>query len=351
MTPVRLAAWSFGATCLVGTVCLTPIALGRELILAGGSSTPLWMGFSILFGMLGVYLNIRLIDEPFAKWASRLRYLLRYARAPFYAVGAFLMLNVWLTTLSGEQLELTPRIATALLLITTMSYALRLGVESSVRLLGLIGAVVAPTVFLLLGLALKHADLARLLPHPLGTGAIPWLWPTFLFTSRGFDLLPVFGPQVAPAQRHVAYVGVATGGVITFLSLVTPILVWGYAAASQLPHPLIKTIGTFASAYSPLQRVEFVSFITWQLTAFAVITMYAIAFLISLRVQVHPLTPWWAVAATASVTLAGALPMLPADMTGPVEDLWSSYGLLLFFVLPTALLLFGRLGLQEATAT
>ncbi len=351
MTRVRLTPWSLAGACFVGTLCMTPISLARALIASAGPGTTLWMVLAGLVGMLGGYLNIRLLDAPLASWAARSRHLLGYARALFYAAGAPLMLNVWATVLGGEQLELTPRLAVALLAVTVVVYVLRLGVESALRLVGLIALIAAPTVYLLLSISLLHADPARLLPHPLGTGSIPSLWPSFLFLARGFDVLPPLAPYVAPAVRRVAYVGIGVGSIAALLAVVIPVLVWGYPAASQLPHPLLYSIGTFSSAYVPLQRVEFLSFIAWQLTAVGVVLLYTISLLISLRVQVHPLTPWWAVLVAAGITLAGSLPVLPTDLVASVENVWSYYGLLLFIVLPAAMLVLGRASAQAVPAT
>ncbi len=351
MTQARIAPWSLGGACFVGTLCMTPIALARALIASAGAGTPLWMFLAGLVSMLGAYLNIRLIDEPLATWAVRSRDFLGYARAVFYAAGAPLMLSVWATVLGGEQLELTPRIAVVLLSLTVVVYALRLGLESTMRLVGLIALITVPTVYLLLSISFLHADPARLLPHPLGTGAIPALWPSFLFLARGFDVLPPLAPYVAPAARRVAYVGNGLGSLATMLAVVIPVLVWGYPAASQLPHPLLYTIGTFSSAYVPFQRVEFLSFIAWQLTVVGVVLLYTMSMLASLRLQVHPLTPWWAVLIAGGITFAGALPVLSTDLVAAAENVWSCYGLVLFIVLPTALLVLGRAAGREATAT
>jgi len=351
VTQIRLTPSSLAGACFIGTLCLTPISLARLLIASAGNGTMLWMVLAGLVGMLGAYLNIRLLDAPLAPWAARSRDLLGYARALFYAAGAPFMLNVWVTVLGGEQLELTPRLAVALLAVTVVAYVLRLGVESTLRLVGLVALIVAPTGYLLLSIAFLHADPARLLPHPLGTGSIPSLWPVFLFLARGFDVLPPLAPYVAPAARRVAYVGIGVGSIAALLAVVIPVLVWGYPAASQLPHPLLYSVGTFSSAYLPLQRVEFLSFIAWQLTAVGVVLLYAISLLISLRVKVHPLTPWWAVLVAAGITLAGALPVFPTDLVGYLANLWSYYGLVLFIVLPAAMLLLGRVSAQAVPAT
>jgi len=345
---LRIAPWTLGAVCFAATVCVTPVSLGQSFILAAGSATPLWMLLSAATGLLGVDIQTRFIEAPLAPWAAWLRNAFRYPLALFYALGTGLMLNVWLTILGGTELAATPRLASALLLVTVMAYMLRVGFDSAMRLLGLIALVIGPSILSLLIAALTNADFARLLPHPFGTGAIPWLWPTFLFASRGFDVLPALAPFAGGSLRRVAFVGVALGSVITFSSVVVPILVWGYPAAAQWQHPLLKAIGTYTSVYAPFERIAFVSFIAWQLNSFAASGVYALSLLVTLRAPVDPVTPWWAVLPVVLITLAGALPVLPLDVADDVLNLWSAYGLLILIVLPAALLLLGRVRARAA---
>lgn len=341
---------TLGAVVFLVSVCMTPISLVEPIVKATGEGTLLWMLLAGGFSLLGGCLNLLLIEAPLVAWADRLRDWMRYPRVLFYATGSATMLNIWLNILSGSELPSTPRLVLALLTLAVTAYALRMGVETVTRLVGLIGVIVAPIVFGLALLALTNAQLGPLLPHPLGTGQIPWIWPTILFAPRGYDILPAFGPLARPLQWRPVYVGLALASAVLLLSIVTPILVFGYAATLRFAFPYLSAVSTYTSQFLPFQRIGFLSFIAWQMIAFAITTAYAMAALVSLHAQVHPLTPWTAVTAIVLVVLALSLYLMPADISILEKNIWSTYGILLFCLSPGILLAAGRRRRQAVPA-
>jgi hypothetical protein len=120
------------------------------------------------------------------------------------------------------------------------------------------------------------------------------------------------------------------------------VLVFGVHATDQMAYPYIRTIGIVSSPYLPFERVQFVTFIVWQMISFGIVAAYSICGLLSLGVRVHPLTPWQAIVPWLGVVFAMSLVVMPPDVSNLLKTAWSAYGILLYFVAPSALLVFGR---------
>ncbi len=337
-----LAPWAISGVSFVVTVCMTPISLGRPFFQHAGYGTLLWMTLAWWASMLGTYLALALIDAPLSRWAEGVRSFLRYLRVPFYLAGAAAMLHVWLDVIGRNQLPDTPRIVVALLTVALAAYAIRLGIENVGRVVGLIALVSILPLYLLVVGPLSNVDLGRLMPYPLGTGIIPWIWPTILFCPRGYDILPVFGPLAKGDLRRPVYWGMALGGLYLLLSIVEPQLVFGLTVASQLPSPFLSVVETITSIFLPFQRIAFLSIIIWQMIVFSIVTIYSISGIASLGIRVFPLTPWASVLLWSAAVTVLATMIVPEDIFTVIKNVWSSYGLLLYFVLPALLLVFGR---------
>ncbi|MDA8347124.1 MAG: GerAB/ArcD/ProY family transporter [Thermaerobacter sp.] len=339
---IGLAPWSIAGVSFVVTVCMTPVSLGRPVFEYAGYGTLLWMTLAWGAALLGTYLTLTLIDAPLHRWADGVRSFLHYLRAPFFLAGAAAMLHVWLDILGRTQLPGTPRIVVAMLTVGLAVYAVRLGIENVGRVIGLTAVLSLLPLFLLVVGALPNVELRRLLPFPLGTGGIPWVWPMILFAPRGYDILPVFGPLAKGELRKPVYWGMALGGLYLLLSMVEPQLVFGLTAAAQLPSPFLSVVETITSTYLPFQRIAFLSIIIWQMVVFSIVTAYSTAGIASLGIRVFPLTPWAAVLPWSIAVLALAIPILPEDVFTAIKNIWSFYGIIIYFVIPALLLALGR---------
>lgn len=345
-----LAPWTAGAATFAVTVCMTVIQMRSMILKSAGEGTLLWMAFAILSATLGVYLNLSLVETPLAPWAAGIRDSLRFPRALFYLTGAGLMLNTWVELLAGTELPSTPRIVSSLLTIFVAAYAVRLGIVTTVRVSGLIGVLTVLPLYAIAVAAFPGVDLSRLLPHPLGTGAIPLIWPTIIFAPRGYDVLPVIAPLVEGSMRRSAYLGVGLGAVFVLLAVVMPQLVLGLKTATALPDPFVSLIGTISSVYLPFQRIAFLMFVIFEMTIFAVVTMYSISGIASLGIRVYPLTPWYATVPWLLGVLLLSLPAMPTDVSVDVKNTWSIFGVILYFALPALILVLGRVRVSQREA-
>jgi len=337
-----IAPWTIAGVSFLVTVCMTPVSLGRPVFQAAGYGTLLWMLLAFGAAMLGTHLALALNRATFVPWADRARSLLRFLRVPFYLSAAAAMLHVWLDILARTELPSTPRLTVALLTMGLGVYAIRQGIETVGRSIGLLAvATIVPLFILVLG-AFPNVELTRLMPYPFGTGAIPWLWPTILFAPRGYDILPVFGPLAKGDPRKPVFVGMALGALYLVLTMVEPQVVFGLTSASQLPSPFLSVVETITSSFLPFQRIAFLSVILWQMVVFAIVTSYSTAGIASLGVRVFPLTPWAALVPWVLLVIALAVPILPEDIFTVIKNAWSIYGILLYFLLPSILLAFGR---------
>lgn len=140
-----------------------------------------------------------------------------------------------------------------------------------------------------------------------------------------------------------AYLGIGLGALFVPLAVVLPQLVFGLKPAAPLPDPFLSMIETVPSSYPPFQRLAFLMFIIFELTIFGVVSMYSISGIASFGVRVFPLTSWYAVAGWLGAVLLLSLPAMPEDVAVDVKNIWSIFGLVLFFVLPGLLLTIGRL--------
>ena len=337
-----LAPWSIGGVSFVVTVCMTPVSLGRPILQAAGYGTMLWMALSFLAAMLGTQLTLTLNDAELSPWADRVRNFMRYLRIPFFLAAAAAMLHVWLDIMGRTDLPVTPRYVVAVVTVALAAYAIRMGIASVGRVIGLVAVVTIVPLFILVVGAFPNVEIGWLLPYPLGTGTLPWLWPTILFAPRGYDVLPVFGPIAKGDLRRPVFLGMALGALYLFLSMVEPQLVFGLTAASRLTTPFLDVVETITSTFLPFQRIAFLSTILWQLVVFSIVAAYSTAGLASLGVRLFPLTPWPAVASWLAAVIVLALPVLPEDLFVDIKNLWSLYGILLYFVLTGLLLAFGR---------
>ncbi len=337
-----IAPWTVAGVSFLVTVCMTPVSLGRPVFQAAGYGTLLWMLLAFGAAMLGTHLALTLNGATFVPWADRARSFLRFLRVPFYLSAAASMLHVWLDILGRTELPSTPRLVVAVLTMGLGVYAIRQGIETVARAIGLLAVTTIVPLFILAFGAFPNVELTRLLPYPFGTGMIPWLWATILFAPRGYDILPVFGPLAKGDLRKPVFVGMALGALYLLLSMVEPQVVFGLISASQLPSPFLSVVETIASTFLPFQRIAFLSVILWQMVVFAIVTSYSTAGIASLGVRVFPLTPWTALLPWALLVIALAVPVLPEDVFTAIKNLWSIYGLLLYFVLPAILISFGR---------
>jgi spore germination protein KB len=345
-----LAPWSIGGVSFVVTVCMTPVSLGRPIFQSAGYGTLLWMALSWGMGMLGAYLILTLNRASLAPWADGVRSFLHYLRVPFFLGAAAAMLHVWLDILGRTELPSTPRIAVALLTVLLAIYAIRLGIETVGRVIGLVAVISILPLFALIFGAFPNVELGRLMPFPFGTGIIPWTWPTMFFAPRGYDVLPVFGPLAKGDLRRPVYWGMALGGLYLVLSIVEPQLVFGLKAASELPSPFLSVVETITSIFLPFQRIAFLSIILWQMVVFSIVTAYSISGIASLGARVFPLTPWSVLLPWSLAVIALAVPVLPEDLFTAIKNLWSIYGLVLYFALPAILLALGQRRAQERAA-
>lgn len=334
--------WTIGAAVFIVSVCMSPLALVQPITATAGQGALLWYLLAVLTGILGVYANVAAVETPLAPWAHAVWTYLRYTRSVFFILGAAAMLTVWLNVLSATELPDTPRFVSSLLTIVVAVYALRLGIEASARMAGLLGFLVAPALVLILVGVFPEMHPGFLMPNFLGSGNVPWLWPMIVFMPRGYDILPVIAPQIEGPYRTAAYVGVGAGGVYLLVSMIAPALVFGFSGAAQMSSPFLQMIGIVSNPFLPFQRLAFVSFIIWQMICFTIVMMYSICGLQSLGVQVHPLTPFSALLPWMAAVFAMSLYFLPSDIFMVVKVLWSAYGLIIFIAVPLTLLAFGR---------
>ncbi len=337
-----IAPWSIGGVSFVVTVCMTPVSLGRPVFEATGYGTLLWMLIAYATSFVGTYLALTLNEAPLSPWADTARSWLKYLRVPFYLSAAAAMLHVWLDILTRTELPGTPRLVIALVTSGLALYAVRLGIETVGRVIGLIAVTSIVPLYLLIFGAFPNVSLQWLLPFPLGTGIIPWLWATILFAPRGYDILPVFGPLAKGDVRRPVYWGMALAGLYLVLSMVEPQVVFGLKAASQLTSPFLSVVETITSNFLPFQRIAFLSIILWQMVVFSIVTAYSIAGIASLGVRVHPLTPWTAVVPWIIAVVALADFVLPEDIFTALKNAWSLYGVFLYLLVPALLLTLGR---------
>jgi len=346
----RIPPWTYGSIALMGTICMSPMTLSQAIIRTAETGTPLWITLAVPVAMLGTYASIQLIDAPLAPWAAGVDNALRYPRAIFYVLGAALMMSPWLNILGETLLPRTSRLFLAVVVLAVVTYSLRLGAESATRFIGFLGLLVGSGVTFLLALGVTKAGWHHLLPHLLGEGGVPWLWPTILFVPRGYDTVAAYGPLAAPPWKRPVYWALLIGTLIDWVAVVLPVLVYGYPASAQDPLPLLRALGTFTSPYLPFQRVGFVALIIWQFNVIAVVTYYCLAALLSSRAQVMPFVPWLPLALVVLTVLALTYVPLPIDLLAISMNVWSLGGLLLFLVLPLALISLGRRRAQRAMA-
>lgn len=337
-----LAPWTIGGVSFVVTVCMTPVSLGRPFFQAAGYGTFLWMLLAMGTGLLGAFLNVSLVRAPLRDWADASRSWLAYLRVPFYLMAAAAMLHTWLDVMGQTELPATPRIVLALVTVALAAYAIRLGVETTGRSIGAVAVIAVVPLWLLVLAVLVQAAPGRMLPAPLGTGGVPWLWPTMLFAPRGYDVVPVFGPISSGELARPVYWGVGLGGLYLLLAMVEPQLVFGLPAASMLPNPFLAAVATITSTYLPLQRIAFLSFVVWQMIVFGIVSAYSLAGIASLGAPTFPLTPWRVLVPWMAVVVGMAVVIVPEDTFSVIKNAWSVYGLLIYFALPAILLLAGR---------
>jgi hypothetical protein len=120
------------------------------------------------------------------------------------------------------------------------------------------------------------------------------------------------------------------------------VLLVGFASAAQDPATLFHALGTFSSPYLPFQRFGFIVLLIWQLNSAAVVSLYGMATLSSLKVQVFPLTPWAAVAGVGLSAFALSYTAMAPDVYAIAINDWSIAGLILFFAAPALLVGLGR---------
>jgi|GEM_PF-6289001 len=343
-----LRPWSVGAVAFLVTVCMSPLVLIEPITRAVGTSVSLWYVASIASALVGVELNARLVQRDLAPWAEWVRTRMAPWRAAFFLMGAAFMLTVWLNVLAATELPTTPRAVISGLVMLVVTYVARLGLEATVNVVGLLALLVAPTLVVsYLGIVpvMRPTNLL-----PLAPLYVPWLWPLVLFMCRGFDILPVVGPHVRGPLRRAAFVGVGSGAFLLVLTMIAPVLVFGAKVTAEIAYPYIRTVGTVTSLYLPFQRVQFVTFITWQMISFGIVAMYSICGLASLGVPVHPLTPWRALLPWMAAVFAMALYVLSPDASNVLKTLWSAYGLVLYYLVPMVVLAFGRASRSRAPA-
>jgi len=346
----RIPPWTYSSMALMGTICMSPMTLSQAIIRAAATGTPLWIALAIPIAMLGTYASVQLVDAPLAPWAAAVDNALRYPRAIFYVLGAALMMSPWLNILGETLLPRTSRLFLALVILAVVACSLRLGAEATTRFIGFLGLFVGISVTFLLALGVAKAGWHHLLPHLLGEGTIPWLWPTILFVPRGYDTVAAYGPLAAPPWKRPVYLALLVGALIDWIAVVLPVLVYGYPASAQDPTPLLRALGTFTSPYLPFQRVGFVALIIWQFNVIAVVTYYCLAALLSFRAPAMPLVPWLPLALVVLAVLVLTYLPLPIDLLGISMNIWSLGGFLLYLVLPLMLLSLGRRRAGQAAA-
>ncbi len=337
-----LRPWTVGAVAFLVTVCMSPLVLVEPITREVGTGVSLWYALAIVAALVGVEFNARLVRSDLVPWADWLRTHVAPWRAAFFLLGAAFMLTVWLNVLAATELPDTPRAVSSMLVLVVVAYTIRLGLEATMNLVGLLALVVAPMLVLsYLGIvpAMRAANLL-----PIAPLSVPWLWPLITFMCRGFDVIPVAGPHVRGAFRTAVLVGVGSGAVLLTLTMLAPVLVFGAKVTAEMAYPYIRTIGIVTSPYLPFQRVQFVTFITWQMISFGIVAAYSICGLASLGVPVHPLTPWRAVLPWTASVLAISLYVMPPDVSVRLKTLWSVYGLILYYAVPALVLAFGRTG-------
>lgn len=339
-----LHPWAVGMLMFVVTVCLTPIGgLDQVFLQAFGTGILFWTIVATSVSLLSLALHGRLMKAyPDPHGSVGLR-LLAYLRGVVYLVGGGLMLDGWLTLLSWTTLPATPRMVLIVVIVIVVFYAVRLGLEATARIVGLIGFLVLPVLAFILLALIPMAHWNRLLPELLGPMVVTPVWSALLFAPRGYIMVPIFGRYVVDQKyTTAAYLGVIAGGVVISLGMTLPGLVFGWPTATLLPYPFFQVTGTVTSVFLPFQRIQFLLFIMWQMIIFGIATTYAIATLESFHIKTHPLSPIWAAAGVALFFGLEAVPMPPRDQTVVVFVLWSIAGAVAFWVWPGCLLLTRR---------
>lgn len=339
---MTIRPWSLAAVMFLITVCMSPLTFPQPFTALLGTAAPVWYLAAIGAGLLGVYLNERLVEYARDTALQAAARVIDYMRVPFFLVGATFMLGAWLNVVASTILPLTPRYATSLLTLAVVAYALRLGPEACVRLVGVLGLMILPAltfVYLLLVPGMRPGNLL-----PLNFVPLPWIWPTVLFMTRGYDILPVVAPHVAGRYRTAALVGVGAGSVLLALTLLAPVMVFGIHAVVQMSYPFIRTIGTVNSPYIPFQRLQYVTFIVWQVVCVGIVIMYSMSGIACLGFRGNSLTPWPVVAAWTIPVFLLSLMAIPLDTMLAYKTVWSAYGILLYFIAPTLVIAAGRLG-------
>lgn len=350
MSEPAFRPWTIAAAVFLVSVCMSPIALVQPILQTAGHGALLWYLLGIPTAALGTLLNIWLVEEPLGSWGQRVSSYLQYLRVPFYLLGATAMLTVWLNILSDTEMPETPRFVLSLVTIGVVTYSLRLGIEATTRLVGLLGVIVLPGLLLLVLSTAPEGHISWLLPDVLGGGQVPWTWPLIVFMPRGYDILPVLLRQASGDVRRPTLLAAVTAAVYLAVSMILPVLVFGFAGASQLAYPFLRAIGVVSSSFIPFQRIAFVSFIIWEMICFAIVAIYSVSGLHSLGMKVHPLTPWSALLPWVAAVFVMSLYILTMDQIVLIKVIWSTYGLVVFLVLPALILAFGRKSRVALTA-
>lgn len=328
VTPLSLAALVF-----IVTVCVTPMCLDRTFIAEAGPSLLTWLLLALGTAGIAYYLQVRVAMHQDRIWMP-----VRILFVAFYAIGAGMMLNAWLTVIALIDLPVTPRMVVAAISLMPAIYVLRLGIEAVARLTTLIALIALPTLLLLLIGAAPSMHVSELLPSPLGLTGVPSIWPVILFAPRGFVIVNAFAQHCQERHlRHVA-VGAALAGIILVIALIMPVLVYGQGPATMMTFPALRAIGTISSPYLVVQRIAFLSSIVWQMIITVIIASYGIAAVSVLGIQVRALIDWRVIAVLVGAIAAVAYPELPEDRYAMLIGAWSVLGLCLFILRPAGIL-------------
>ncbi len=339
MSRPALSPWSLGATVFIVTGCANPIILDHALVSQFGYSSLAWGILALVTALYGTYWNVHLADVNLQGWRAVGARWIGYLRAPFFVIGAGLLLNSWVNIVSTIDLPATPRVVLVLASIAPAIWALRLGVELVIRVAAFIGSLMIPGVLLMVLGVVPHIRWLEFLPNPLHLGTPAFIWPAVLFAPRGYVIIPAFGPLVRGRYHYAVFIGVLAGAILLLVTLMEGPLVFGVPVAAQMPHPFLRAIATISSPYLPLQRVAFMSSIIWQAVVFATTVVLAVTALQDLRVTVHPLVPWPWVLGAMGVVVWVALFTWTEDVFLPILTLWSLWGIILFLIAPVVLTL------------
>lgn len=342
----RVTPWSLSALVFIVTVCVTPMCLDRTFIAETGPSLLTWLLLAICTAGIGYYLQMRVTMPQNQAWLP-----MRILFALFYAVGAGMMLNAWLTVIALIDLPVSPRMIVAALSLMPAIYVLRLGIEAVARLTTFIALIALPTLVLLVIGASTAMHISELMPRPLGFTGVPGIWPVILFAPRGFVILNAFAQDCR--EQHVRYVlaGAAAAALLLLVALIMPVLVYGRAPATMMTFPTLRAIGTISSSYLVVQRIAFLSSVIWQMIITVVMASYGIASIRAIGLPVRALIDWKALAVLAGVIGAVAYPELPEDQYAALIGVWSLLGLFLFIVRPLGILALRLLQLRPEWAS